>query len=210
VSARSRILDSSPPCMVLVGKAWRERGYFLVCRWRPRYSNGYSIGLVSFCATAQVELETHDTKAKGISLDIVQTFLIFLTALVTVIGGAMTFAVGQIIVRGAIEPALELKRLIGTIASDLEFYANKFHPGDQFENEWRDLFRKHSCSLREKLNVIVWYSLFEHVIRLPPEASVRAAAYELMGHSNRSNPPVMSPELGGRESQIKKLLRIST
>jgi hypothetical protein len=74
----------------------------------------------------------------------------------------MTFAVGQMIVRGAIEPALELKRLIAAIASDLDFYANKFQPGTSFEKEWRDLFRKHSCSLREKLNVIVWYSLFEH------------------------------------------------
>jgi len=59
----------------------------------------------------------------------------------------MTFAVGQMIVRGAIEPALELKRLIAAIASDLDFYANKFQPGTPFEKEWRDLFRKHSCSL---------------------------------------------------------------
>lgn len=122
----------------------------------------------------------------------------------------MTFAVGQMIVRGAIEPALELKRLIAAIASDLDFYANKFQPGTPFEKEWRDLFRKHSCSLREKLNVIVWYSLFEHVIRLPPEESVRAAVFELMGYSNRENPPIRAAGLGGRESDIKKLLCIKT
>src|SRR5438309_411728 len=127
---------------------------------------------------------------------------IFLTALVTIIGGALTFVVGQIIIRGGLEPALDLKRLIGTIASDLDFHANRFKPGTADEKEWRDLFRKHSCSLREKLNVIVWYSLFEHIIRLPPEQSVRAAVYEIMGHSNRDNPPVASPELGGRESVI--------
>src|SRR5439155_23346192 len=54
---------------------------------------------------------------------------IALTAFVTILVGALTLVVGQIIVRGAIEPALDLKRLIGTIAHDLDFYANRFHPG---------------------------------------------------------------------------------
>jgi hypothetical protein len=135
---------------------------------------------------------------------------IFLTALATVLGGALTLAVGQIIVRGGLEPALELKRLIGTIASDLDFHANRFSPGSSAEKEWRDLFRKHSCSLREKLNVVVWYPLFEHVFRLPPQNDVRAAAAQLMGHSNRANPPFPAPELGGREDEIKRLLRIKT
>jgi hypothetical protein len=135
---------------------------------------------------------------------------ILLTALATILGGALTLSVGQIIVRGGIEPALDLKRLIGTIASDLDFHANRFEPGTPAEKEWRDLFRKHSCSLREKLNVVVWYSLFEHVFRLPPEENVRAAAAQLMGHSNRAHPPAPAPELGGREDEIKKLLRIKT
>ena len=128
---------------------------------------------------------------------------IFLTALVTIVGGALTLALGQILVRGALEPALELKRVIGTIASDLDFYANRFSPGTADEQAWRDLFRKHSCSLREKLNVIVWYSFFERIFRLPPEHDVRAAAGYLMSHSNRG-------DVGGRETEIKTLLRIKT
>ena len=134
----------------------------------------------------------------------------FLIASVTVIGGALTFALGQIVGRGVIEPALALKRLIGTIAFDLDFQANKFSPGSPTEQEWRDLFRKHSCSVREKLNVIVWYRPFETILRLPPEKDVRAAAAQLLGHSNRAAPPVSAPELGGREAEIKKLLRIKT
>ena len=51
-----------------------------------------------------------------------------LIALVTILAGALTLVVGQIIVRGAIEPAPDLKRLIGTIAHDLDFYANRFAP----------------------------------------------------------------------------------
>jgi hypothetical protein len=45
---------------------------------------------------------------------------------------------------------------------------------------------------------------------LPPEEDVRAAAAELMGHSNRSAPPIPAPGLGGREVDINKLLRIKT
>jgi len=128
---------------------------------------------------------------------------IFLTALVTIVGGALTLVLGQILVRGAVEPALELKRVIGTIASDLDFYANRFSPGTPDEQAWRDLFRKHSCSLREKLNVIVWYRFFERIFRLPPEHDVRVAAGYLMSHSNRG-------DVGGRETEIKTLLRIKT
>ena len=60
-----------------------------------------------------------------------------------VLVGALTLVTGQIIVRGAIEPALELKRLIGTIAHDIDFYANRFLLATAIEQqEWRDRFRK--------------------------------------------------------------------
>jgi hypothetical protein len=133
-----------------------------------------------------------------------------LTAFATVLGGALTLALGQIIVRGLIEPALELKRLIGTIAFDLDFHAIKFAPGTHEEQEWRDVFRKHSCSLREKLNVIIWYRGLQRIFNLPPEADVEAAACNLMGHSNRSAGSDVTPVLGGREAEIKKLLKIKT
>src|SRR5262245_49379431 len=113
-----------------------------------------------------------------------------LTAFVTVIVGALTFVVGQIIVRAAIEPALELKRLIGTIAHDMDFYANRFltvTPDEQ--REWRDIFRKHACSLREKLTVIIWYPILERVFQLPPENAVRSASHQLIGYSNRPAEP---------------------
>ena len=135
---------------------------------------------------------------------------IVLTAFATVLGGALAVVLGQIVIRGGIEPALDLKRLIGTIASDLHFHANRFNPGTPSEQEWRDLFRKHSCTLREKVNVILWYSFFERVFRLPPEDDVRAAAAQLLGHSNRDVPPIPPGGLGGREAEINRLLRIKT
>jgi hypothetical protein len=134
----------------------------------------------------------------------VSTLQIAFTALATVIGGALTLVVGQIIVRGALEPALELKGLIGTIASDMDFYANKF---EAQEEEWRDLFRKHSCSLREKLNVMIGYSIFERLFQLPSEQDVEAAAAHLIGYSNRPTRPYPGYE-GLPDTEIKRLLRI--
>lgn len=133
---------------------------------------------------------------------------IALTALVTILVGAVTLVVGQIIVRGALEPALELKRLIGTIAHDMDFYANRFllaTPDEQ--QEWRDRFRKHACSLREKLNVIMWYPFLEHIFRLPPENAVREASHQLIGYSNR---PAEPPWDRLPDANIRELLRIKT
>jgi len=133
---------------------------------------------------------------------------ITLTALVTILVGALTLVVGQIIVRGAIEPALELKRLIGTIAHDLDFYANRFLTATADEQrEWRDRFRKHACSLREKLTVIIAYPIFEKIFQLPPENAVREASHALIGYSNR---PAEPPWERLPDDRIKELLRIKT
>ena len=51
---------------------------------------------------------------------------IVLTIVGTILVGAFTFAAGQMIVRGAIEPALKLKRLLATIGFDLDFFADRF------------------------------------------------------------------------------------
>jgi hypothetical protein len=133
---------------------------------------------------------------------------IALTALVTILVGALTLVVGQIIIRGALEPALELKRLIGTIAHDMDFYANRFLTATPDEQrEWRDRFRKHACSLREKLTVIIWYPIFESVFQLPPENAVRDATHQLIGYSNR---PAEPPWERLPDEKIKELLRIKT
>jgi hypothetical protein len=67
---------------------------------------------------------------------------IALTAVVTVIVGALSFSLGQVIVRGMVEPGLELKRTIGQIAHDLDFYANKIFDAD-LRPEFNRTFRSH-------------------------------------------------------------------
>jgi hypothetical protein len=95
---------------------------------------------------------------------------IALTALVTILAGALTLVVGQIIASGALDHALELKRLIGTIAHDMDFYANRFlQCKPEEEQAWRKKFSEHAYSLREKLAFIIWYRIFEILFRLPPK-----------------------------------------
>ena len=129
-----------------------------------------------------------------------------IVALTTIVVGALTLSIGQLLLRGALEPVLELRKLIGTIAFDLDFYANRFGPDT--DREWRDIFRRHACSLREQINVIMYYWAFRLFFMLPPRKDVRRAASLLFGYSNRPS-QLGAPELQ-REIEIRGLLGIST
>jgi hypothetical protein len=131
---------------------------------------------------------------------------VVLTIAGTIIIGALTFAVGQMILRGAIEPALELKRLLATIAFDIDFFADRFPPKPPADREARDRFRSHGYALNEKLLLIIWYSLFRCLLRLPPRENLVIAAGTLVGHSNQSADPPDGPS--DRRDEIKQLLQL--
>jgi hypothetical protein len=132
-----------------------------------------------------------------------------LTFILTIIGGALTFSIGQFIMKACLEPALELKRQIGKVAHDLDFYANQMHGDTPLAKEARLLFRKHACELREKLNTILWYSLLKGLLDLPAASSVREASSELIGHSNfpKQHDPAFDRT---RDKEVKALLKIKT
>jgi len=104
-----------------------------------------------------------------------------LTVFTTVLAGVLTFVVGQIIVKAVLEPAIELKKLIGRIAYDLDFYANQMYGDQPLADEARQKFRQHACDLREKLNVILWYRGLSRIFALPAETDVFKASAELIG-----------------------------
>ena len=132
---------------------------------------------------------------------------IALTALVTILVGALALVVGQIIVSGTLDHALELKRLIGTIAHDIDSYANRFLQCDPEEQQaWRKKFREHAYSLREKLAFIIWYRILETIFRLPPKNAVREASDQLMGYSKSSSRTALEAL---PDEKIKELLRIT-
>lgn len=130
-----------------------------------------------------------------------------LTAAVAVVVGSVTYAFGQVLVRGMIEPGLELKRTIGQISRDLDFYANKIFNLEHRE-EFNRVFRMHWARLNEHLYAITGYKFFAKMFRLPPWDDVREAASYLLGHSNAPLQP--EPQWWrDRSPEIRKLLRIT-
>jgi hypothetical protein len=132
---------------------------------------------------------------------------IALIGLVTILVGALTLVVGQIVMSGALDHALELKRLIGTIAQDMDFCANRLRCKPEEQHAWREKFRQHGYSLREKQAYIMWYRIFETIFRLPPKNAVRKASDQLIGYSNRPAELAWEPL---PDEKIKELLRIKT
>ena len=128
-------------------------------------------------------------------------------ALIAVAIGAVTVALGQLIIKAAIEPAIAMKQLIGKIAHDLDFFANQLFGDMPKGQEARETFRSEACELRDKLNVMIWYPVFRIILSLPSKKSVREAASHLIGQSNAP----ANPEPGwyhSHDQEIKRLLRI--
>ena len=131
---------------------------------------------------------------------------IALIALVTTLVGSLALLVGHIIVSGALDHALSLKRLIGTIANDMDSYAHSFLQCKPEEQQaWREKFAEHAYSLQEKLAFIIWYRLLGIIFRLPPENAIRNASHQLIGYSNR---PAEPPWERLPDAKIKELLWI--
>ena len=121
----------------------------------------------------------------------------------TIIGGTATYTLGQFILKGCLEPAVELKKVIAKIAHDLDFYANKMQAPTCIEHDVSNVFRTHYCQLREKLNAMIWYSILKVPLSLPDQNSIATACSELIGHSNFQTQTSES-----RAPRIRELLNI--
>lgn len=131
-----------------------------------------------------------------------------ITAL-TIILGAFAFAVGQFILRAALEPAVELKRHIGKIAHDLDFYANQMYGDMPLADEARDAFRRHACRIRENAQIMIWYDCFQPLLRLPKMSDLLTASGLLIGQSNFPKEHRIGFDRT-HDDEIKRLLRIRT
>ncbi len=130
-----------------------------------------------------------------------------LAAIFTVVGGAITFAFGQIFVKAILEPVHEVKREIARIAYSLDYYANQMFGDAPKADEARDAFRKHSCKLRELSSLVILYEAWIPLIGLPSQANIMHASKFLMGHSNRSRNP--DPRFDrDHTKEIRRLLKI--
>lgn len=110
-------------------------------------------------------------------------------ALLAVIFGAFTFALGHIIVKFFVEPIQQLREVIGKIADSLLFYENIYlMPGTPPPENLLEAsihFRTIANLLMSKAQVIIWYH-FPSFCRLVPKVEDLKKAYlELLLISKR-------------------------
>ncbi len=132
-----------------------------------------------------------------------------ITAVLTVTLGALAFALGQFILKAALEPAVELKRYIGKIAHDLDFYANQMYGEMPLADEAREAFRRHACRIRENAQIMIWYGFFRPLLRLPKMNDLLLASAALIGQSNFPKQHRVGFDRT-HDNEIKRLLRIRT
>lgn len=107
-------------------------------------------------------------------------------ALVTAVLAILVFVVGQAVLRFAVEPIQEQKRLIGEVAHALLFYANRGSYGFSHEElrETRDHLRGLAGQLRSSIFYVPFYGTLERVGWVPKRDDVLEAATQLVGWSN--------------------------
>jgi hypothetical protein len=125
----------------------------------------------------------------------------------SIIGGIFVYVVGQFLMKAVVDPAIEVKKLIGKIVGDIDFYANQMYGDMPLGDEAREKFRTHACVLREKMTVVLWYEQFRWLLQLPPSNDVYLATGHLIGHSNYPKAPLIGFDRM-QDQEIKKLLGI--
>jgi len=107
----------------------------------------------------------------------------------------MTFALGQMFLKALLDPIIDLKKEVGRIAYALDFFDN------QRESDAASMrFRDHACRLRELMNTIFLYDVWQPLFHLPRKEDVYEASADLIGHSNGND----------FRTEIRKLLLITT
>jgi hypothetical protein len=128
-----------------------------------------------------------------------------------VIAGTITLVATQCTIK-FVEPCFQLKKLIGEIATDLDFSGNVSEHDPERLKAAAECFRRRASELRGSLNAILLYDYFSDLIGLPTEKEIIAASRALIGHSNflleKLNPPDPRFAAHGRRGEIQKLLRL--
>lgn len=110
------------------------------------------------------------------------------TVLLTVLSGVLTYVLGQIVLKLAIEPVQEMKKTIGQISHSLIEHANVIqNPGIPTEEKMRETsqhLRNLSCQIQTHLYLVPIYKITAFIFRLPTQDQVLKASKNLMGLSN--------------------------
>jgi hypothetical protein len=131
-----------------------------------------------------------------------------LTAIFTIGGGLVTFVIGQVFVKAALEPMQELRREIGKIAYSLDFYANQLGKYAREPKEVNQIFRAHACRLRELSGITAFYTEWTVFGVLPRKDELYNASSLLIVFANSVGKS--EPEGWRLKHDITQLLRIET
>lgn len=114
-----------------------------------------------------------------------ELFKIVLTSSLTICGGVAVAVASQALIRLALEPLLDYRRLLGEIADALEFFANVSSASPPKEQEEaQDTFRRQATGLRAGSHSIPFYGLWSFFGLVPSRNKVREASRCLLGLSN--------------------------
>jgi hypothetical protein len=113
---------------------------------------------------------------------------IILTSSLTIIGGVVIFALGQIISKFIIEPVHEQRKIIGEIADAIDFYANVYcNPGTwpkEKMDEVSQRLRQLATFLRSKSHLVPLYGFLATLKMVPCAHAIQEASTELISLSN--------------------------
>lgn len=113
----------------------------------------------------------------------------FSTPFITVLTGALVYAIGHTVVKLGVEPVQEMSELRGQVAEDLTYYANKTtSPGaasGQERIEVGNAYREKASLLSAKAYKIPCYGFWGFFGLVPDIEDVKEARSDLIGLSNR-------------------------
>ena len=113
-----------------------------------------------------------------------------LTAIVTILGGTIVYALGHFSVALFVEPIHRLRSLIGEITDSLIFYANVYsNPPPNIAMgglylQAHDILRRHASQLRARADAIPWYNFWASMKLIREKKEVDEASTELISLSN--------------------------
>lgn len=139
---------------------------------------------------------------------------IILTAVLTIAGGVIVYALGHLFVALFVEPIHRLRSLIGEIADSLVFYANVYsNPGSgkmERMDEASEVLRRQAAQLRARAHSIPGYVFWVFTGLVREKAEIKEASAELIGLSNsvHRSEPNLGIQNYRRQEKIEELLGI--
>lgn len=143
------------------------------------------------------------------------------TAAFTILGGVLIYVIGQLLSKFLIDPAHELKKVIGEVRFNLAFYAPIIHTPiartEERSDKAYEALLKGSCELLAKVNAIPFYGLVSRISFgfLPSKECILEAATQLRGLStyvhgtgDKANSHV--EVIGNRVARIEKCLNLES